>query len=112
MENIKGTFHPKMGIIKDRNGRDLLDTKEIKKRWKEYMEALYKKELHELDYYEGVVGHPEPDILDRDVKWALGSSATSKASGCDGIPGETPKALKGDAVAVLHTPCQQIWTTQ
>ena len=68
MENIKGTFHPKMGIIKDRNGRDLLDTKEIKKRWKEYTEALYKKELNELDYYKGVVSHPEPDILDCDVK--------------------------------------------
>ena len=68
MGNIEGAFHPKTGIIKDRNGRDPLDAKEIKKRWKEYTEALYKKELNELDYYKGVVSHPEPDILDCDVK--------------------------------------------
>ena len=69
--NIKGTFHPKMGTIKGRNGRDLVDTEEIKKRWKEYMEELHKKDLNEPDYYGGVVSHPEPDILEYKVKWAL-----------------------------------------
>lgn len=82
--NTKGTFHPKMGTIKDRNGRDLVDSEEIKKRWKEYMEELYKKGLNELGYYDGVVSHPEPDILECEIKWALGSTSsgsTSKASG-------------------------------
>ena len=81
-------------------------------RWKEYTEALHKKELNELDYYKGVVSHPEPDILDCDVKQALGSTAINKARGCDGIPVETPKALKDEAVKVLHSLCQQIWKTQ
>ena len=73
--NIKGTFHPKMDTIKDRNGRDLVDAEEIKKRWKEYTEELYKKDLNELDNHNGVVSHPEPDILECEIKWALGSTA-------------------------------------
>ena len=76
--NIKGAFHPKMGTIKDKNGRDLVNTEEIKKRWKEYMEELYEKDLHELDYYNGVVSHPKPDILECKVKWALRSTAINK----------------------------------
>ena len=75
-----------MDTIKDRNGRDLVDAKEIKKRWKEYMEEWYKKDLNEPDYYSGVVSHPEPDILESEVKWVLGSTAVNNASGCDGIP--------------------------
>ena len=81
--DIKGTYCPRMGTIKDINGRDLVDAEEIKKRWKEYMEELYKKELSEPDYYEDVVSHPEPDILETEVKWALGSITMNKASGCD-----------------------------
>ena len=78
---MKQTFCPKMGTIKDRSGRDLVDTEEVKKRWKEYMEKLYKKDLNELDYYDGVVSHPQPDILESEVKWALRSTAVNKASG-------------------------------
>ena len=78
---MKQTFFPKMGTIKDRSGRDLVDTEEVKKRWKEYMEKLYKKDLNELDYYDGVVSHPQPDILESEVKWALRSTAVNKASG-------------------------------
>ena len=100
-----------MGTKKDRNGRDLIDTEEIKKRWKEYTEELYKKDLHEPDNYDGVVSHPEPDILECKVKWALGSIAVNKASGCDGILGELFKTLKDDAIEVLHSICQQIWKT-
>ena len=81
--NIKGTFCPKMVPIKDKNGRDLVEAEEIKKRWKDYIEALYNKNLNEPDYYDGVVSHPEPDILDSKVKWALRSTAVNKASGCD-----------------------------
>ena len=91
-----------MGTIKDRDGRDLVDAKEIKKRWKEYMEEWYKKDLNELDYYNGVVSHPEPDILEREVNWALGSTAVNKASGCNGIPVELFKILKDNAIKVLH----------
>ena len=110
--NIKEIFHPKIGTIKDRNSRDLVDAEEIKKRRKEYMEELYKKDLNELDYYDAVVSHPEPDILEHEVKWALGSTAVNKASGCDGIPVELFKTLKDDAIKVLHSVCQQIWKTQ
>ena len=110
--NIKGTFHPKMDTIKDRNGRDLVDAEEIKKRWKEYTEELYKKDLNELDNYDGMVSYPEPDILECEVKWTLGSTAVNKASGYDGIPIELLKTLKDDAVKVLHSICQQIWKTQ
>ena len=79
--NIKGAFCPKMGTIKDKNGRDLVDTEEIMKRWKEYMEELYKKDSDVLDDYDSMVSHPEPDILESEVKWALGSTAVNKASG-------------------------------
>ena len=110
--NIKGTFHPKMGTIKDKNGKDLEDAEEIKKRQKEYMEELYKKNLNELDYYNGVVSHPKPDILECKVKWALRSTAVNKASGCHEISAELLKSLKDDAIKVLHSLCQQIWKTQ
>ena len=89
--NIKGVFCPKMGTIKDINGRDLVDTEEIKKRWKEYTE-LYKKDPNEPDYYDGVVSHPEPNNLESKVRWALGSTAVNKASGCDRIPVELFKS--------------------
>ena len=81
----KGTFHAKMGIIKDRNGMDLTEAEEIKKRWQEYTEGLYKKDLHDPDNHDGVITHLKPDILEREVKWALGSLTTNKASGGDGI---------------------------
>ena len=109
--NIKGTFCPKMGTIKNRNGRDLIEAEEIQKRWKEYMEELYKKDVNEQDYYDVVISHPEPDILECEVKW-LGSTAVNKANGCDGIPVELFKTLKDDAIKVLHSACQQIWKTQ
>ena len=83
-----------MGTIKDRNSRDLEDAEEIKKRWKEYTEELYKKDIHELDYYDGVVSDPEPDILESEIMLALGSTAANKASGGDGIPAEIFKILK------------------
>ena len=101
-----------MGTIKDRNGRHLIDSDEIKKRWKEYMEELYKKDLNELDNYDGVVSHPEPDILESKVKWALGNTSFNKASGCNGIPVELFKTLKDDAIRVLCSICQQIWKMQ
>ena len=100
------------GTIKDINGRDLVDAEEIKKRWKEYMEELYKEALNELDYYDDVISHPEPDILKCEVKWALRSIAVNKASGCDKIPAELFKSLKDDAIKVLRSLCQQIWKTQ
>ena len=103
--DIKGTFCPKMGTIKDRKSRDLVDSEEIKKRWKEYMEELYKKDFNELDYYDGVLSHPEPDILERKVKCALGSTTVNKASVCNGIPVELFRTLKDDAVKVLHSIC-------
>ena len=92
--------------------RDLVATEEIKKRWKEYREE-YKKDLNERDYYNSVVSHPEPDILECEVKWALGSTAVNKTSGCAGILVELLfKTLKDDAIKVLHSICQQIWKTQ
>ena len=100
-----------MGTIKDRNSRELVDAEEIKNRWKEYTE-LYKIDLNELDCYNGVVSHPQPDILESEVKWALGSIAVNKASECDGIPEELFKTLKDDVFKVLHSLCQQIWKTQ
>ena len=100
--NIKGTFHPKMDTMKDKNGRNLVDTEEIKKRWKEYMEELYKKGTNEQGYHAVVVSHPEPDILEYKVKWALRSTAINKASGCDEIPAELFRSLKNDAIKVLH----------
>ena len=110
--NIKGTFHPKMDTMKDKNGRNLVDTEEIKKRWKEYMEELYKKDTNEPGYHNVVVSHPEPDILEYKVKWTLRSTAVNKASGCDEIPAELFRSLKNDAIKVLHLLCQQIWKTQ
>ena len=112
--DIKGTFCPKMGTVKDINVRDLVDAEEIKKRWKEYTEERYKKDTNELDYYDGVVSHPETDILESEVQWALGSTAAAanKASGYDGIPVELFKTLKDDAIKVLHSIRQQIWKTQ
>ena len=101
-----------MSTIKNSNGRDLVDTEEIKKRWKQYMEELYKKDPNELDYYVGVVSHPEPGILEWEVKRALGSSTVNKARGCNGIPVELCTSQKDDAFMVLHSICQQIRKTQ
>ena len=114
IRDTKGTFHAKMGSIKDRNSMDLTEAEDIKKRWQEYTEELYKKDLHEPDNHNGVVTHThlEPDILECEVKWALGSIVTNKALGGDGIPLELFKILKDDAVKVLHSKCQQIWKTQ
>ena len=110
--DTKGTFHAKMGSIKDRNGMDLTEAEDIKKRWQEYAEELYKKELHDPDNHDGVITHLEPNILECEVKWALVSITTNKASGGDGIPVELFQILKDDAVKVLHSICQQIWKTQ
>ena len=98
----KGTFHAKMGTIKDRNGMDLTEAEEIKKRWQEYKEELHKKDPHDQDNHDGVITHLEPDILECEVKWALGSITMNKASGGDGIPAELFQILKDDAVKVLH----------
>ena len=106
--DTKGTFHAKMGSIKDRNGRDLTEAEDIEKRWQEHTEELYKKDLHDPDNHDGVITHLEPDILEFEVKWALGSITMNKASGGDGIPGELFQILKDDAVKVLHSICQQI----
>ena len=110
IRDTKGTFHAKMGTVKDRNGMDLTEAKDIKKRWQEYTEELYKKELHDLDNHDGVITytHLESDILECEVKWALESITMSKASGGDGIPVELFQILKDDAVKVLHSICQQI----
>ena len=102
----QGNILPKVGTIKDRKSRDLVDTEEIKKRWKEYTEELYKKYLNELDYFNTAVSHPKSDILESKVKWALGSTAVNKDSGCDRIPVRLPKILKNDAIKVLHSLCQ------
>ena len=107
-----GTFHAKMGMIKDRNGMDLTEAEDIKKRWQEYTEELYKKGLHDQDNHNGVITHLEPDILKCEVTWALENITTNKASGGDGIPVELFQILKDDAVKVLHSICHQIWKTQ
>ena len=104
--------YAKMGSIKDRYGRDLTEAEDIKKRWQEYTEGLYKKDLHDPDNHDGVVTHLESDILECKVKWALGSITMNKASGGDRIPVELFQILKDDAVKVLHSICQQIWKTQ
>ena len=101
-----------MGTIKDKNGRDLADTEEIKKRCKEYTEELNKNDLNKPDYYDSVVSHPEPDILECEVRQALRNTAVDKASGCNEIPADLFKSLKFDAIKVLHSLCQQIWKTQ
>ena len=110
IRDTKGTFHAKIGSIKDRNGRDL--TEDIKKRQQEYTEELYKKDLHDPDNHYAVITHLEPDIMECKVKWALGSITTNKVSGGDGIAVELFQILKDDAVKVLHSICQQIWKTQ
>ena len=110
IRHTKGTFHAKMGSIKDRNGMDLTEAEDIN-RWQEYTEELYKKELHDQDNH-NVITHLEPDILECEVKWALGNITTNKASGGDGIPGELFQILKDDAMKVLHSICQQIWKIQ
>ena len=112
IRDTKGTFHAKIGTIKHRNGMDLTEAEDIKKRWQEYTEELYKKDLHDPDNHNGVITHLEADILECEVKWALGSITTSKASGGDGIPAELFQILKDDAVKVLHLICQHIWKTQ
>ena len=109
--DTKGTFCVKMGSIKDRNGMDLTEAEDVKKRWQEYT-ALYKKDLRDPENDDGVITHLEPDILECEVKWALGSVAVNKASGGDGIPVELFQILKDDATKVLHSICQQIWKTQ
>ena len=106
MRDTKGTFHAKMGTIKDRNGRDLTEAEDIKKRWQEYTEEVYKKDLHDPDYHDGVVTHLEPDILEWEVKWALGSITMNRASRVDGIPVALFQILKDDGVKVLHSLCQ------
>ena len=108
----KGIFHAKMGTIKDRNGMDRTEAEDIKKRWQEYIEELYKKDLHDPDSNNGVITHLEPESLGCEVKWALGSINMDKASGGDGIPVELFQILKDDAMKVLHSKCQQIWKTQ
>ena len=112
IKDTKGTFHAKTGTIKDRNGMDLTEAEDIKKRWQEYTEELYKKDLHDQDNHDGVITDLEPDILECEVKWALESITTNKVNGCDGIPIELFQILKDDAVKVLHSICQQIWKTQ
>ena len=101
-----GIFHAKMGTIKDRNGMDLTEAEDIKKRLQEYTEELYKKDLHDPDNHNCVITSVEPDILECEVKWALESITTNKASGGDGIPVELFKILKDDAVKVIHSICQ------
>ena len=112
IRDTKGTFHAKMGTIKDRNGMDLTEAEGIKKRWQEYTEELYIKDLHDPDNHDGVITHLEPDILECEVKWTLESITTNKASGGDGILVELFQILKDDAVKLLYSICQQIWKTQ
>ena len=111
IRDTKGTFHAKMGTIKDRNGMDLTETEDIKKRWQKHTE-VYKKDLHNPDNHDGVITHLEPDILECEIKWALGSITMNKASGGDGIPVELFQILKDDAMKVLYSLWQQIWKTQ
>ena len=112
IRNTKGIFHAKMGSIKDRNDMDLTEAEDIKKKWQEYTEELYKKDLHDPDNHNGVVTHLKSEILECEVKWALGSMTMRKASGGDEIPVELNQILKDDALKVLHAICQQIWKTQ
>ena len=105
IRHTKGTFHAKMGTIKDRNGMDLTEVEDINKRWQEYTEELCKKDFHDPDNHDGVITHLEPDVLECEVRWALESITTNKASGGDGIPVELFQILKDDAVKVLHSIC-------
>ena len=111
IRDTKGTFYAKMSTIKDRNGMDLTEAEDIKKRWQEYTGELYKKDLHDPDNHNGVITNLEPDILECKVKWALGSITMNKASVSDGIPVELFQILKDDAVKVLRSILQQIWKT-
>ena len=112
IRDTKGTFHAKMGSIKDRNGMDLTETEDIKKQQQEYTEKLYKKDLHDPDNQDGMITHLQPDILECEVKWAFGSITMNKVSEGDGIPVELSRILKDDTVKVLHSICQQSWKTQ
>ena len=111
IRDTKGTFNAKMILIKDRNGMDLTEAENIK-RWQEYTEELYKRDLHDPDNLDGLITDLEPDILECEAKWALGSITMNKVNGGDGIPVELFQILKDDAVKVLHSICQQIWKTQ
>ena len=112
IRDTKGTFHVKMSSIKDRNGMDLTEAEDINKRWQEYTEERHKKDLQDPDNHDGAITHLESDILECEVKWALESITTNKASGGDGIPVELCQILEDDAVKVLHSICQHIWKTQ
>ena len=112
IRDTKGTFHAKMGSIKDRNGMDLTEAEDIKKRWQEYTEELYKKDLHDPDNHDSMIIHLESDILECKVKWTLGSITMNNNSGGDGIPAELYQILKDYAGKVLHSICQQTWKTQ
>ena len=112
IQSTKGTSHAKMGTIKDRNGMNLKEAEDTKKRWQEYIEELYKKYLHDPNNRDDVIPHLEPDIQECKVNWALGQITMSKPSGGDEIPVELFQILKDDAVKVLHSICQQIWKSQ
>ena len=112
IRDTKGIFHAKMGLVKDRNGMDLTEAEDIKKRWQEYIEELCKRDLNDPDNHDGVITHLEPDFLEYEIKWALGSITMNKTSGDDGIPAELFQILKDDAVKVLYSICQQTWKTQ
>ena len=112
IRDTTGIFHAKMSTIKDRNGMALTEAEDIKKRWQEYTEELYKKDLHDPDNHDGVITHVEPDILACKLNWALGSIIANKPSGGGGIPVELFQILKDDAVKVLRSICQQIWKIQ
>ena len=109
--DTKGMYHAKLGIIKDRNGLELTEAEDIKKKWQEYTEEIYKKDLHDPDNHDGVIPHLEPDILECEVKWALGNITTNKVSGGDRITGKLFQILKDDALKLLHSIFQQIWKT-
>ena len=102
IRDTKGTFHAKMGTIKNRNGMDLTESEDIKKKWQEYTEEIYKKDLHDQDTHDGVITHQEPDILETEVKWVLRNITLKRASGGDGIPAELFQVIKDDSVKVLH----------
>ena len=112
IRSTKGKFYAKIGSIKDRSCRDLTEAEDIKKRWQEYTEEVYKKDLHNSDNHSGMIAHLEPNILECEVKWALENIITNKASGGDRILVQLFQILKDDAVKVLHSICQKIWKTQ
>ena len=112
IRDTKGTFHAKMGSVKDRNSMVLTEAEDVKKRWQEHTEELYKKDLHDPDKQDGVITHVKPDVLEYEVQWALESISMDKVSGGDGIPAELLQILKDDAMKVLHSICQQIWKPQ